>query len=462
MKTKCNKRIVRSCILLGFLLTANVLNAQLNKTFEEVFNKILGDNGALTPVPVIVGGVEIANHRDHFQPAADQANQVLVPALNTLIASNLSSFPLSSTSVGFSYDFTTGQPVSIMESLGPILAETGRTLGQWKVNIGINYSYMDLARFRGLSTEEIRFTFPHQDVQEAGLGETNTESDVMDIFLDLNAAANIFAFYATLGLTNNMDVGIALPVLNVNLSGDARAVIHSFTHAHLGEANHHFGPEGSETNEPVLEHTEPYSENDFGIGDLAVRFKYGFLQGAEVNLAALLDVRLPTGREEDFLGTGETNVRLSAIASRKFGDFTPHLNVGYDYRKAEFDSDEVEFAAGFDHKIARGLTFALDLLGEIDLNKDEILTFEYEGDDIIIVDRVETSEGEEGTLTRVIDQTNIPNRNNDSIVNAAFGLKYAPNENLLLIGNALVPLNDGGLRPAVAFTFGLAVLLAGQ
>ena len=460
MKARLHPKILPFSILSFLVFLPLMLTAQLNKVFEaEVFNAILGDKGALTRVPVIVNGMEIANHGDHFQPAAEAANNVLVPALNNLIANNVSSFPLSSTSVGVSFDFSTGQPVSITEGLGPILAERGRTLGKNKINFGVNYSHLGLSRFRGKRTEDIMFTFPHQDVREEGLGETTTESDVMDIFLDLNVDANIFAFYATIGLAKNFDVSIALPVLNISLGGDARAVIRSFTHAHEGAADHHFGELGEEVNNPTLEHTESYEGSAFGIGDLALRLKYAFLQGKGVGLAALLDARLPTGKTEDFLGTGKANIRLMGIVSKNFGDFTPHLNLGYDYRRADFDSDELEFAAGFDHKITRGFTFAIDILGEIDLKQEEALSFEYSEEPITITDRVETPTGEPGTLIRTIEQTNIPSRLDDNVFNAAIGMRYAPAENIILLGNILLPLNDGGLRSNIAYTLGFAVSL---
>lgn len=459
MKMRLRSKILAACILV-FLYSAPALNAQLDKVFEDVFNGILGDDGALTPVLVInAAGDTLGNHRNHFQPAADAANGILAPALNSLIASNVSSFPLSSTSVGVSFDFSTGQPVSITESLGPIFAEMGRSLGKGKVNVGMNYNYLNMERFRGIRTKDIRFTFTHEDVGPPGLGNIATESDIMDIFLNLDLNANIFAFYATVGLTKNLDLSVALPVLNISMNGDARAVIHSFTHAHEGEANHHFGPSGTETKEPDLEHIESYNASAFGIGDLALRLKYAFLQESGVGLAALLDARLPTGKEEDFFGTGKPNIRLLGIASKKFGDFTPHINLGYDYRGAEFESDELEFAAGFDHKITRGVTFALDILGEIDLNKEDVLVFEYNSEPIVIVDQVENAEGLAGTLTRTIEQTNIPSRDNDNVFNAAIGLRYAPAENIILLGNILLPLNDGGLRSDIAFTVGFAVSL---
>lgn len=468
MKTIIHPKFLTT-ILLFFFFSPTYLNAQLDKVFEEVFTNILGSEereGALASVtPPIPNPTPEQDHKNHFIPASKAANSVLVPALNRLIASNVSSFPLSSTSAGIQrFDFSTGQPVAVRGSLGPIFAETGRTLGKGKLHTGMNYSYLDLAKFRGMRTENIGFNFTHEDVDPEGLGNSVQESDVINIVLDLHVSANIFAFYATYGLTEHLDVSVALPVLNISMEGNAKAVINSFSLAQIGIALHHFGEDGADSDEPVLEYIENYGEaSPMGIGDLALRLKYAFLNKPGGDLAALLDVRLPTGDKHNFYGTGATNVRLSGIASKQFGDFTPHLNMGYEYRGADFDSDELEFAAGFDQKIVRSLTFALDILGEFDLNTAEALSFEYSEEPIVIVDEIKqwnpkTDKLEKvGTRTRTIDQTNVPERDNDNILNAAIGLRYAPVDNAILLGNILLPLNDGGLRSDIAYTIGFSI-----
>ena len=430
--------------------------AQLDRVFEGVFNEILGDKGALTRVPARDSdGNIVGNHGDHFLDAAGSANTVIVSNLNNLIASNVSSFPLSATSAGLSFDFSSGQPVAVRESLGPIFAELGKTIGKGRVLMGTNYSYLDLDKYRGMRTEDIRFTFTHQNVspQDDGvLGNPGTENDVIDVFLGLDVNANIFAFYATVGLTDQLDISFALPVINISVSGAARAVINSFSLARNGAADHHFGELGTEGNEPQLEHVESYSENEFGIGDLAVRLKYAFFDDSAIDAAVLLDARLPTGDEANFMGTGKANVRLSGIASKTFGDFTPHLNLGYEYRGAEYDSDELEFAVGFDQQLVKGLTFAVDILGEFDLNKEDALDFDYSPEPIRIRSTLEN-----GSFTRTIDQNNIPWRiNDDGILNAAMGFRAAPADNINFLANILVPLNDDGLRSDVVYTVGFA------
>lgn len=444
MRLRFFKRIVYFSII-STLFYSNTIYAQLNQVFDNVFNSILRDALKLSE-----GGAAV--HGSHFFEAADKATSVLTPALSSLIASNVSSFPLSSTVAGITFDFSTGMPVKITESLGPIFAETAQTLGKGKVNVGFNYTYLSLSKFRGLDTEEMRFTFTHQDVTNDGtLGESLNESDTIDLFLGMDINASIFALSATVGITDNFDIGVAIPVININLTGEAKAAINSHTFAVRDTANHRFNDDGAN---PELETRVPYDETTSGFGDVTVRLKYNFLRGGGVDLAALMDLRLIPGDEEDFLSSGKANMRFSWIMSKKIGNFTPHLNFGYDRRPAFLDSDEFEFALGFDQKLAKGITFAAEILGEFDLDKDEKIEL-FPGT-TRIVDRDIAGQvlGE-----RQVDLSNIPEKDNDHTINAAFGFRAAPSERVIFFGNVLVRLNDGGLRSRVVPTFGLTVSL---
>jgi len=429
---------------LAMLMMARPGYAQLEKAehlselFAKLFNKVLRDDLRLSP------GV----HARHYFDAADSANAVFTPALNSLIASNISSFPLTSTIAGVTYDFSTGRPVPITESLGPIFAETAETLGKGRLNLGAEFTHLSLNKFRGIATKDIRFTFFHEDLGTSGLGNNPFELDVIDLNLNLDVNASIYAFFATYGVTNSFDVGVAVPFVNVSLSGTAQAIVRG----PFSGREHYFAGDSPAT--PNVVAREPYDKSASGVGDIAVRLKYSFVRRFDLNLGALLDVRLPTGNEDDFLGTGETSTKFSLIASRKIAQFTPHLNLGYDRRPASSDSDELEFAAGLDQKLAEGLTLAVDFLGELDVNSNERIKFGSQ-ENVVIQDRI--TGGANVTVTRVEDLTSIPQRDNDNTLNASIGFRIAPSEKVLLLGNILVPMNDGGLRSSVAPTIGLTV-----
>jgi len=452
-----------------FLFAPNQLDAQIEAEFQGLVDKFL---------TLDIDGP--GEHGGHFKPAAEIAKGSLVSSLDQLIASSISSFPLNSTTAGVTFDFSTGQPVSIRESLGPIFAETAKTLGKGKMNFGMNFTSLNFKKLRGLDTREIRFNFYHENVPMSEsyrdyinysgerFGDSPNESDVMNVKLDLNLAASIFVFYLTAGITEKLDVSVALPLVGLTLSGTPRATFSSFTLASGGNANHNFGQEEDGTPILSLDYEEFGNETNGGlrVGDLALRLKYRILQEG-LNVGALLDVRVPIGGEDISLSTGKSNVRLLALFSKKIDDFTPHLNVGYDYRGDELDSNEFEFVIGFDQKITSGLTFAFDVLGEIDLEDDLVSRdggsrLATQDDITSIFDHklITNDDGSNQLLLseRLLEDSNIPNIN-DHILNAAFGLRFAPTDRLQILANILVPLNDGGLRPDFATTFGLSLAL---
>jgi hypothetical protein len=428
--------------LLGILIVAPA-HAQLNQLFGKIFNEVLVEGFQATGTGV---------HQDHFKiPAAKTANERLTIALNSLIARNVSSLPLPSTSAGVTVDFSTGQIVRISESLGPIFAETAQTLGKGRINMGINYTYLNLAELRGVSTQDIRFAFTHQDVLQSGLGDSPNESDIVNLVLGLDVNVNIFAAFGTYGLTNNFDVSVLLPFVNVNLSGEALAVIDSYTFAlQNGYANHRFN---ADSLNPDLDDNVPYNESAGGLGDIGLRLKYSFLRGTEVESAALLDVRLPTGDEKDFLGTGKTNVKLTWILSKKIDDFFPHFNLGYARRSADFDSDQLELTLGFTQKVMTGLNFAAEFIGQFDLDSDEVVTFFPE----VTTPIAQRNNSTQARYVKQVDLSNIPERSNDNTLIASFGFRAAPSDRIMFLGNVLLSLNDGGLRSSVAPTVGATI-----
>ncbi len=55
---------------------------------------------------------------------------------------------------------------------------------------------------------------------------------------------------------------------------------------------------------------------------------------------------------------------------------------------------------------------------------------------------------------RIIERTNIPNTRDD-VIDGAIGVKFRTGSGIVLVANALVALNNGGLRSRVVPTFGL-------
>jgi hypothetical protein len=181
--------------------------------------------------------------------------------------------------------------------------------------------------------------------------------------------------------------------------------------------------------------------------------KYCIHKGSGIDLGALVDARIPTGKKEDFMGSGKADIAISGLLSKRMGEFVPHLNLGYELRSADFQSDRVLLKGGFDQKLAQGVTFAFDFLGTIDVEKSKAIQL-FPGTTTITDFASATNKS-----IRVVSLSNIPDRSNDNLYNVSAGIRYSPSAQVLILANILVPLNDGGLRAPVAPTFGVSVNL---
>ena len=411
-------------------VSAQSLRFKIEQVFEEVLDlELAGSPG---------------QHGNHFSPDNVASSDKIIKALTSFIGSNIALFPLSSTGATIIYDLSTGVPVRKTGSLGPVFSEAGTTLGGGRVILGYNFTFMNFNRIRGLEVRDLQFTFTHQDVGAPGLGDSDNELDTIDLFMDMKLAASILAFYFTAGVTDRLDLGFAIPLVNAHVEANPMASINSFTLVNNDSANHFYG--GDRTNPQLTTLPTPINDSATGIGDIALRAKLNFYRGRG-DLAGLIEVRIPTGDEENFLGSGSTSVKAQLIASRSWSGFTPHVNLSYIFRDSDLDNDDIELAIGYDQLVASRFTLVLDFFGRFQVGETpEALRF----DETAVIRRpISNTE-----LVRVVQLTNLPQRDHDHTIDLSLGAKYAPRDFLVLIGNILVSLNDGGLRADVVPTIG--------
>jgi hypothetical protein len=154
----------------------------------------------------------------------------------------------------------------------------------------------------------------------------------------------------------------------------------------------------------------------------------------------MADARLPTGSEEELSGAGHLALRGLAIASGRFGDFYPHLNLGFLWRGGAGRNEALVATAGFDQPISDWATLAVDVLtewefGEPGLRIPGTVHFQY-------------------PFARSIEPTNLPDLR-DHRVNGSLGFKFRTPGGPILVTNALVPLRRGGLQASLVWTVGL-------
>lgn len=438
---------VMLCVCLGVLAVAvqpaegQGLKSQIGQLF------IFGDgddplflSGSADPANPT--GVQV--HGDHFVPAAVESNGRLIDFLTNAIAQNVASIPLSATSGGVTYRLEAGVPVPTSVSPGPILGERSQTLGQGRLLMGASVNRLGFRSLRGIPLDNLQVTFIHENSDFPNCnnifggdcsqhGFPHFENDVMELNLDLNLDVTAFLLSFTYGVTDRLDVGVAIPLVSTSFRGNSRAQIIPFGE---GPVNHFFGgtPES-----PVLSASRLVDASATGLGDIAVRMKAAVAERDAARFSILGDVRLPTGDEEDLLGSGEIFVRALGILSAELGDFSPHLNLGYAYRGGDVFNDAFLFTAGFSQMLAPWATLALDLVTELQVGESKL--------------SVPEPVTLQAPFRRTITPTNIPNRRDD-LASGSVGFKFTTGAGVNVLANTIWPLNQGGLRTGLSLMLG--------
>lgn len=382
-------------------------------------------------------------HAAHFRPGPEsletpnQFNQQLVAQLST--------FPLGSSSGGFTFEINpalgTVEPRSV--SFGPAFAERALTIGRGKVNFGMNYQRATYDKFEGLDlgNGDIRFYVPHVDSTGTGPLDPFFEGDVIEGTLLMKATADTWAFFVNYGLGDNVDISAAIPVVRVTIDAAVDAQILRLATTERPGIHLFDGPDPDRGR-------FARSGQATGIGDVVLRGKWRFFDQPGGGLAAAVDLRLPTGDADNLLGTGATQVRPFLIGSWTAGRFSPHVNVGYTF-SGESDiaviSDEFNYTAGFDYALSPRATVAADVIGRTLIDAGRLVesdrTFQHQN---VLGVRGSTTFRE---LRRQDGHLNL--------VLGAVGMKINVGGTLLLNANVLFPLTNAGLRDKFVPVIGL-------
>ncbi|HEY0928554.1 MAG TPA: hypothetical protein VGE27_01440 [Gemmatimonas sp.] len=385
-------------------------------------------------------------HGTHFIPSSQAENGSIIGFISSALAASVSNVPIGATTSGETFRFEGGVPVSTATSAGPIFAERGQTLGRGRVLTGVNRSTFKFSTLRGRPLSDVGLVFTHENVDYDGCdaeqggqdcskyGVPVLENESMSFNLDLNIAVDVTSFYTTFGITDRIDFGVVVPLQQTSFTGTSFAQISPFG----GTSAAHFFS-GTPT-DPVLQATKTTKGNTFGIGDVAARLKVNAFQSQNTAIAFLADARFPTGDVEDLLGQGRFALRSQAIMSSRFGDFSPHVNAGFLYRADETQNHSVLATAGFDHLLGPKVTLAVDIVSEFQVGASKLVLPQP-----IFFD---------SPYRRSVNPTSIPDIRDD-LINGSFGFKFLASRNVIVVTNALLPLNRGGMRANQLWTMGL-------
>jgi len=401
-----------------------------------LFTNLFGPRGLVLDSEATLPGEQ--SHSAHFN-SDFQSN---FSQFGTALVSQLVSVPLPSPASGFTYqlDPSTGVFQRSTRSFGPILAERAENIGAGHTSIGFAFQRSTFDSIEDLDLDAVPAVFTHDNATLLG-----GRQDVVTTVNTIKASVSQYTTFFTVGVTNRLDVSVAMPIVGTDVS-----VVSDATIRRLGTTNpltHFFRMAGGEVGDRRLFTARSSS---YGIGDLTVRLKSSLRKTAESGFALGLDVRLPTGDEMALTGTGTTGVQPFAIWSTTFDRVSPHVNAGYQWNgssvlagnpatgvSADFP-DQVAYVAGADVAVNPRITLAFDVLGRyvIDAKRLKRETFHaLDGQSLF---------------------ENIAFENQSfSELNGTFGLKTNLFGRFLLNVNLLFGLDTRGLRDKVTPLIGL-------
>ncbi len=395
--------------------------AQEQKLSDLLVNLVQADIVLAPPPP------NFQSHEAHFLPGADQ--QLAPYFFNQQVVTQLATFPIGTSSGGFSFRFdpALGTFQRVSNSFGPTFAERAFTNGKGKLTLGWNYQYSKYNSFEGkdLDSGDIKFYLRHQEIAGAFF-----EKDLVQAALDLELSSTTTTIFANYGATDNLDVAIAVPILHVSMDASVEATILRLATEGLGI--HQF-PGGA------LSKTFSSSGTATGVGDILVRAKYRFASMENRGLAAGVDLRLPTGDEENLLGSGAAGATFMLIGSSSYGRLAPHFNVGYGFsgKGAVIDvPNEFAYRFGTEFVASPRATLAVDFLGRTLVNAGR-LTLQTTNTELVPLEEY------------------VPNDDSLNLASLALGGKFNVGSNLLLNANVLVALTSAGVTARVTPVVGL-------
>jgi len=355
---------------------------------------------------VLNQGVQTGDFDKDLQ-AADATRETLTRALLASVATT----PVSSSSAGFTYRLspTLGTVERASDTFGPLYLERALTSGAGQASVGFTFQY---ASFRALDGNDLRngefVTVANQFTDEAAPFDVER--------LRLNITSQIATLFANVGLGDRVDIGVAAPMVRLEVDGSR---INDYRGESLLQARAH--------------------ATTTGFADIAIRGKVRLTPAASATgIAAGIEARLPTGREEDLLGAGELALRYVGIASYEASRVGVYGNFIFGTGGL---GPEISYGGGVSASPAPRLT----LIGELMLRR-------LDG-----IQNITPVVAPHPRITGVETTRLVPGGDTVTTGFTAVGFKWNLGSGWLVQSHVLIPVSNNGLTarftPAFAFDY---------
>ena len=309
-------RVLQGLIAVIWLLAGSVRPALAQQTMSEVLSFLLTNRSIATDDFV----------RDQQAAAATR------DAMTRFLLAEISTLPTTSPAGGFTYrlDRALGTDTRSSASFGPFFLERSLTIGRRQVSFGIS---MQRAAFTHIDGRPLRDgTLAATSSRLTGdLERFDSET------LALNLDAQTLKTSATFGLNDWADMTVSVPFVALTLEG-ARTDIYRGT--------------------AVLQASADATAS--GLGDIIVGSKFNAWRRGGTGISVGAEARLPTGDEQNLLGTGQATISPRLIGSVERDRIAVHGEMGYVVGDR---SDALDYGAAISIVGGQRVTVGAEILG---------------------------------------------------------------------------------------------------
>jgi len=339
------------------------------------------------------------------------------------------SFPVIAASAGVTYRFdpVTGAFEREAAMVGQLFLERAEPIGRDHWNFGVSYQRVALESIEGKDADALHDSIPialvNDNLEVVGLATFDRMS--------IEAVTHVATLSLTYGVTDAADVNVTVPVIVSDLKTE---VMVSALNVATGES---------------ATGTARDSETSAGFGDVILRGRYRLFELEPVKVAGGLVLRFPSGEVDSLRGTGTYEIAPLLYASTRawrplpWARLTAYLNGGVDLVADDVDASEGRWGVGLDWGITDGATIGLSVLGRHPFKRLASPGF-FDVVRVLPGPRLGTAPlfGIEGERPDYYDFS-------------AGGRVNIWRDTVIAFANAVVPLNDAGIRTGVIPLVGL-------
>ena len=250
---------------------------------------------AVEPPPALAGSL-----RDTLRDVTrDSGNSGFGDLITDLTGLEVATTPLGAPTAGIVFRYDDDQSFNQQQlNFVPLLLGRAATSGRGTAMFGFNVATASYDTISGLPLD----TLPVAAFE--GPAPIVTSST-----LDLSVDTLTVTGFGTFGVTDDLDVGVAVPVVAVTLGGS-------------------MVQQEAATGRAVF----PIDASSVGLGDIGITGQYRLWAGTNIpdGLTARVTLRAPTGDADELRGVDTWRTLASATASRGFGRLSLHGTAGYE------------------------------------------------------------------------------------------------------------------------------------